>query len=73
MHCASYGFENPDGKEFLRPSPPVSTTSSLPATVLTASSYIRRHPARKILTSQSALEGQRKQVTVPPDAMEERG
>jgi len=37
------------------------------------SNYIRQHLATKTLTSRSALEGQRKQVTVDPGVMEERG
>jgi hypothetical protein len=64
MRCASCGFENPDRMEFLQPCPPVSTTSPLTARALTPSRYTPRHLAAKPLTSPSALEGQRKQVTV---------
>jgi hypothetical protein len=73
MRCASCGFENPDGIEFLQPSSPVSTTSPLPTHAPTPSSYIPWHLAAQPLTSRSALEAERKQVTVDPDAMEERG
>jgi hypothetical protein len=73
MHNASCGFENPDGIEFLQPSPLVSTTSPLRARAQAPSSYTRRHLAAKFLTSPSALQGQRQQLTVHPDVMEERG
>src|SRR5215813_5593293 len=49
--------------------PPVSGTPALPSALATAHereplSYTLRHLAEKILTSRSALEGERKQVTV---------
>ncbi|MGH8071677.1 MAG: hypothetical protein ACRERE_41880 [Candidatus Entotheonellia bacterium] len=72
MRSASCGFENPDGMEFLQPCPPVSTASPLPARAPTLSSYTPQHLAVKLLTSPSALEGQRKQVTADPEVMEER-
>jgi hypothetical protein len=73
MRCASCGFENPDGMKFLQPSPPVSTASPFPARVQTPNSCTPRHLAAKLLTSRGALEAERKQVTVDPDVMEERG
>jgi zinc-ribbon domain len=80
MRCASCGFENPDGMEFcgecatpLRPFSSVSTASPLPALTQAPSSYAPRHLTAKLLTSHSALEGQRKQVTVDPDVMEKTG
>jgi hypothetical protein len=73
MHNASCGFENPDGIEFLQPSPLVSTTSPLRAPVPTPCTRPPRHLAARIVTSPSALEAERQQVTVHPDVMEERG
>jgi hypothetical protein len=73
MRSASCGFENPDRMEFLQPCPAVSTAPPLPARAPTPSGYIPWHLAVKLLTSPSALEGQRKQVTVDPEVMEERG
>jgi hypothetical protein len=73
MRSASCGFEDPDSMEFLQASSPVSTTSPLPAHAPTPSGYMPWHRAAKLLTSWSALEGERKQVTVDPDVMEERG
>jgi len=68
--CASCGQVNPAGSRFcdacgqpltasVRPGTPVSTVP--PAS---PRSYTPRHLAEKILTSRSALEGERKQVTV---------
>jgi hypothetical protein len=63
MRCASCGFEDPDGIEFLQSFPPVSTASPLSARPQAASTYSPRHPAAKLLTSPSVLEGQHRQVT----------
>jgi hypothetical protein len=73
MRCASYGFENPDDMEFLHPRPPVSTASSLLARSPMPSGSTPWHLAAKLLNSPSTLEGQRQQVTVAPEVMEERG
>jgi hypothetical protein len=73
MRCASCGFKNPNGMEFLQASSPVSTTSPPPARAPTPSSYTPRHLVAKLPTSRGALEGQRQRVTVDPDVMEERG
>jgi hypothetical protein len=72
MCFASCGFENPDGMEFVHPSSAVSTALPLPARAPTPSSYPPQHLAAKLLTSPSALAGQRQQLTVNPDVMEER-
>jgi hypothetical protein len=73
MRSASCGFENPNGMEFLQPSPPVYTTSLLHAHAPTPSGNTPRHLAAQILTSSSALEDQRKQMTVDPGIVEDRG
>jgi hypothetical protein len=73
MRWASYGFETLDGMEFLQPSSPHSITSTPPARAPTPSSYTPWHLAARLLISPSLLEGERKQVTVDPDVMEERG
>jgi hypothetical protein len=73
MRRASCGFENPYGMEFLQPLSPLSAASPLPARAPTPSGYTPWPLAVKLLTLLSALEGQRKQVTVAPDVMEERG
>ena len=73
MRFASCGYENPDGMEVLPPFPPVSTASSLPVRAWTPSGYPPRHLAAQILTSSSAMEDQRKQMTVDPGIVEERG
>jgi len=73
MRCASYGFETLDGMEFLQPSSPLSITSPPPARTPTPSRYTPRHLAARLLISPSLLEGERKQVTVDPDVIGERG
>ena len=66
--CARCGADNPRDKKFCgdcgaslasRPLPSDPTTNDL-----SPRSYAPRHLADKILTSRSALEGERKQVTV---------
>src|SRR5215831_3505299 len=70
MPCPACGAANPAGAKFCNgcaasliggasPTPP-AFTSPTP----TPLSYTPRHLAEKILTSRSALEGERKQVTV---------
>jgi predicted ATPase/class 3 adenylate cyclase len=65
--CARCGFENPAGFAFCgqcgtplprQPLPSVASRSQTPQ------QYTPQHLAEKILTSRSALEGERKQVTV---------
>ncbi len=63
--CTSCGFSNDPGDEFcggcgqlLRPVEPTPTKFASP------DAYTPKHLAEKILTSKSALEGERKQVTV---------
>jgi class 3 adenylate cyclase/tetratricopeptide (TPR) repeat protein len=62
--CPACGAANPPGQKFCGgcgtrlPEAPVSPQFAQPAT------YTPRHLAEKILTSRSALEGERKQVTV---------
>jgi class 3 adenylate cyclase/tetratricopeptide (TPR) repeat protein len=68
--CASCGTTPPQGSRFCNgcgadlqagaPSPPAAT----PASIRDPRRYTPRHLAEKILTSRSALEGERKQVTV---------
>src|SRR6266568_3981913 len=69
--CAACGFDNPPQFKFcgacatpLQAAAPVATATPLPARPATPSSALPRHLAEKILTSRSALEGERKHVTV---------
>src|SRR5438093_13536360 len=69
--CAACGFDNPPQFKFcgacatpLQAATLVATATPLPARPPTPSSALPRHLAEKILTSQSALEGERKHVTV---------
>ena len=65
LACSACGFSNEAGEKFcggcgasLAPAPTGAVKFSTPQ------SYTPRHLAEKILTSKSALEGERKQVTV---------
>ncbi|MGH7820085.1 MAG: adenylate/guanylate cyclase domain-containing protein [Candidatus Binatia bacterium] len=59
--CPSCGFENPAGFRFCgRCSAPLSPRRAAPD----PRAYTPKHLAEKILTARSALEGERKQVTV---------
>ena len=69
--CPSCGFENPEGFAFCgkcgtrvtaAPAPPAPLQGS--HALNSPQSYTPKHLAEKILTSRSALEGERKQVTV---------
>ncbi len=69
--CPQCGFENPPGFAFcgqcatpLSRQPPASQSLPLASRSQTPLSYTPRHLAEKILQSQIALEGERKQVTV---------
>jgi hypothetical protein len=73
MRWASCGVENPDGMELPQPSASLSAASPLRACAPTANGSTPRHLIAKFLTSPSGPEGQRKQVTVAPDVLEEQG
>ena len=71
MPCLSCGFENPDGFAFcgqcgtrLTGQPMASAPPAVASRSQTPQGYTPTHLAEKILTSRSALEGERKQVTV---------
>src|SRR5215831_5544113 len=64
LRCASCGTELPAGAKFcFECATPVSAPGSAPR-FDSPESYTPKHLAEKILTSKSALEGERKQVTV---------
>src|SRR6516225_3744499 len=64
--CPSCGFSNEPGEDFCGGCGAPLTAAGRPAEPRFASpqAYIPKHLAEKILTSRSALEGERKQVTV---------
>jgi class 3 adenylate cyclase/tetratricopeptide (TPR) repeat protein len=64
--CPSCGFSNEPGEDFCGGCAAPLTVASRPDEARFASpqSYTPKHLAEKILTSKSALEGERKQVTV---------
>src|SRR5437867_831163 len=67
MQCHACRHENPEGQKFCgdcgaRLAPALETTA--PARFASPAAYTPRHLAEKILTSKSAIEGERKQVTV---------
>ena len=67
--CPSCGYANPEGFAFCgKCGTCVAETHALPlqgsSAFTSPQSYTPRHLAEKILTSKSALEGERKQVTV---------
>jgi hypothetical protein len=67
--CPNCGEANPPGAEFCRKcgeglTQRTATARAPAATLAPPESYTSRHLAEKILTSKSALEGERKQVTV---------
>jgi class 3 adenylate cyclase/predicted ATPase len=64
VRCASCGTELPGGAKFcFQCAAPVSVPGS-PARFASPEAYTPKHLVEKILTSKSALEGERKQVTV---------
>jgi class 3 adenylate cyclase/tetratricopeptide (TPR) repeat protein len=64
LRCANCGTNLPAGAKFcFECAAPVSAPSSLPR-FASPEAYTPKHLAEKILTSQNALEGERKQVTV---------
>src|SRR5688572_33410451 len=60
--CASCGAPNSPGHRFCGECG--GAMANAPATAYSPESYTPRHLAEKILTSKTALEGERKQVTV---------
>jgi class 3 adenylate cyclase/tetratricopeptide (TPR) repeat protein len=71
LHCPQCGFENPAGFAFcgqcgaaLTGQTPASVPLSLAPPAQAPRRYTPPHLAEKILTAKSALEGERKQVTV---------
>ena len=63
--CAQCGTQLPAGAKFcLECGKPIDSHGSEPARFASPHSYTPKHLAEKILTSKSALEGERKQVTV---------
>jgi hypothetical protein len=63
MRCPSCEFENPAGMKFCgQCATPLTAAPSMDAP--SPRTYTPAHLAEKILTSRSALEGERKQVTV---------
>src|SRR3989454_5567382 len=61
MSCPSCGHENPAGARFCND---CGARLAAPATAPEPRSYTPRHLVEKILASKSALEGERKPVTV---------
>ena len=61
--CPSCGISVTPGKKFCRSCGATLTTES-PDRFSSPESYTPKHLAERILTSKSALEGERKQVTV---------
>ena len=63
--CAACGAANPPGNKFCGQCGAVARSSdALPTKFASPETYTPKHLAEKILTSKSALEGERKQVTV---------
>jgi hypothetical protein len=64
LKCTGCGFENAPGIKLCGECGKPLTEAAKPARLPDPRSYTPKHLAEKILTSQSALEGERKQVTV---------
>jgi hypothetical protein len=64
LKCASCGFENTPKIKFCGECGKPLSEASKPAPAPDPRSYTPKHLAEKILKSRSALEGERKQVTV---------
>src|SRR5215212_1273730 len=71
LACAACGFANEPGEDFcggcgtpLAPRPPTPTTLAPEARFAVPQTYTPQHLAERIISSRSALEGERKQVTV---------
>jgi Double zinc ribbon len=64
LKCSSCSFANAPGIKFCGECGKPLGEAAKPASSPDARSYTPKHLAEKILTSRSALEGERKQVTV---------
>ena len=64
LKCSGCGFENAPGIKFCGECGKPLAEATKPAPRPDPRSYTPKHLAEKILTSRSALEGERKQVTV---------
>ena len=65
LTCPSCGFSNEAGREVLRwLRQPLASPQQVATKFSSPEAYTPKHLAEKILTSKSALEGERKQVTV---------
>src|SRR6516225_913831 len=64
LNCAGCGFENPPSMKFCGECGKPLSEGSKPGPTPDPRSYTPKHLAEKILRSKSALEGERKQVTV---------
>ena len=65
LKCATCGTELPAGAKFcLECGQSVSAQPAIATRFISPGAYTPKHLAEKILTSKSALEGERKQVTV---------
>ena len=64
LRCSSCDFENPPAMKFCGECGKPLSEAAKPAQPPDPRSYTPKHLAEKILTSRSALEGKRKQVTV---------
>ena len=64
MRCPACGFENASGIKFCGECGKPLAAAAKESTQRDPRSYTPKHLAEKILTSRSALEGERKQVTV---------
>src|SRR5919108_2423588 len=63
--CPSCGFSNEPSEKFCGGcGQPLRTAQPTPAKIYSPESYTPKHLAKKILTSKTSLEGERKQVTV---------
>ncbi|MBM2803801.1 MAG: family ATPase [Deltaproteobacteria bacterium] len=62
--CAACGAANPPGNKFCGQCGSLLTQAATSAKFASPETYTPKHLAEKILTSKSALEGERKQVTV---------
>ena len=65
LACPSCGFTNEPGEKFCGGcGQPLASPQQVPTSFSSPETYTPKHLAEKILTSKSALEGERKQVTV---------
>jgi hypothetical protein len=65
MRCTAYDYESPNGKKFCGDcGKPLAEAAKPAVSPPDPRAYTPKHLADKILQSKSALEGERKQVTV---------